>query len=88
MKLEDIGFYTLSNERARKTSVISPIMRAELILTDRCNFRCPYCRGLRKDLCGDMSFPLAQEHLSLLFSRNCLDVCVAYNNEAEKIDGN
>lgn len=46
MKLEDIGFYTLSDERALNSSVSSPLYRCELIVTKRCNFKCPYCRGL------------------------------------------
>lgn len=44
MKLEEIGFYTLSDERARSANVSTPLTRCELILTGRCNFRCPYCR--------------------------------------------
>jgi len=44
--LENIGFYTLSDERARRSSASSPLMRCELILTGRCNFRCPYCRSV------------------------------------------
>ena len=47
MNLEDIGFYTLSNDRAKNSSVESPMWRCELILTGRCNFKCPYCRGLK-----------------------------------------
>lgn len=54
MKLEEIGFYTLSDERALTSSVTSPLWRCEMILTDRCNFSCLYCRGLRQDLRGDM----------------------------------
>ena len=42
--LEDIGFYTLSDQRARSASATSRLMRCELILSARCNFRCPYCR--------------------------------------------
>jgi len=57
MKLEQIGFYTLS---AKTTSPKSPIMRAELLLTDRCNLKCPYCRGLKSELKGDISLPYAQ----------------------------
>ncbi|NJO58758.1 MAG: radical SAM protein [Richelia sp. RM2_1_2] len=49
MKLEDIGFYTLSDARAEGVSDSSPLMRCELILTESCNFRCGYCRGIRKD---------------------------------------
>lgn len=44
MRLEEIGFYTLSDERVRNTSEASRLSRCELILTSRCNFRCPYCR--------------------------------------------
>lgn len=56
MKLEDIGFYTLSDERANNVSWKSDLQRCELILTDRCNFRCKYCRGIKKELRGDMKF--------------------------------
>jgi len=44
MKLEDIGFYTLDDQRAMVANSISPLHRCELLLTDRCNFNCPYCR--------------------------------------------
>ena len=54
MRLEDIGFYTLSDYRASQCSQTSPLWRCELILTDRCNFKCVYCRGLRSDCKGDM----------------------------------
>jgi len=64
MKLEDIGFYTLSNDRAHNASVESPLMRCELIVTDRCNFRCPYCRGLREDCRGDMPLARADQVLN------------------------
>jgi MoaA/NifB/PqqE/SkfB family radical SAM enzyme len=47
MRLEDIGFYTLSDHRAKTSSESSPIQRAEILVTDRCNFKCPYCRGMR-----------------------------------------
>ncbi len=60
MKLEDIGFYTLSEKRAKNTSISSPLMRCELILTDKCNLKCPYCRGLKKELQGEMNLPQAQ----------------------------
>ena len=55
MKLENIGFYTLSDVRAKNASDKSPLQRCELILTDRCNFHCPYCRGLDRQYQGDMS---------------------------------
>ena len=53
-KLEEIGFYTLSDLRASKSCTISPLYRCELILTDRCNFQCPYCRGIEDQYKGDM----------------------------------
>jgi len=56
MKLEDIGFYTLFDGRARDSGPTSALWRCEVILTDMCNFRCPYCRGLREDCKGTMSY--------------------------------
>ena len=44
MKLEQIGFYTLSDQRAATASLTSNLQRCELLLTGRCNFKCPYCR--------------------------------------------
>jgi len=61
MKLEDIGFYTLSDERAMNVSLKTPLSRCELILTDACNFKCPYCRGLRQDCKGTMPFETASK---------------------------
>ena len=52
IELEDIGFYTLSRERAATTTIHTPLTRCELILTDRCNFKCTYCRGLKKEQRG------------------------------------
>lgn len=54
MTLEQIGFYTLSDVRAAGASETSRLMRAELILSARCNFACPYCRGV-----GGPDLPLA-----------------------------
>jgi MoaA/NifB/PqqE/SkfB family radical SAM enzyme len=44
--LREIGFYTLSDARAASASTTSPLKRCELIVTGRCNFRCPYCRHI------------------------------------------
>lgn len=60
MKLENIGFYTLSDKRAKESNENSPMYRCEMILTDRCNFKCPYCRGLRNDCLGDMNIDSAK----------------------------
>ena len=52
-KLEDIGFYTLSNKRAAEASEKSGMKRCEMIITEYCNFKCPYCRGLDASIYGD-----------------------------------
>lgn len=55
-KLDDIGFYTLSDERARTCSTTSPMTRACFMITGRCNFKCPYCNGSARN----EDFTLAQ----------------------------
>lgn len=46
MKLEEIGFYTLCDQRAKEASETSRLYRVEMLLTGRCNFSCPYCRNV------------------------------------------
>lgn len=53
MKLEDIGFYTLSNKRAENTCYNSQMKRCEMIINEYCNFKCPYCKGLAKQVFSD-----------------------------------
>jgi MoaA/NifB/PqqE/SkfB family radical SAM enzyme len=65
MALEDIGFYTLTDERARSASASSPLSRCELILTSACNFRCPYCRGLSEGQRGSIDPAAAMETVRL-----------------------
>jgi len=55
MNLDDIGFYTMTDDRCASASVASPLARGELILSSRCNFRCPYCRHV-----GGGDLPKAQ----------------------------
>lgn len=50
--LKQIGFYTLSDERVKNASEKSRMMRCELIITEYCNFKCPYCRGLKPEVFG------------------------------------
>ncbi|MCP4341292.1 MAG: radical SAM protein [Desulfobulbaceae bacterium] len=57
MKLEEIGFYTLSDERVRVSSHTSDLERCELLITSKCNFKCPYCRGT--DPSADITFEQA-----------------------------
>lgn len=74
MKLENIGFYTLSDYRASQTSVNSPLWRCELILTHRCNFRCVYCRGLRDDCRGDIQLIDALDIIDLWASQGLKNI--------------
>lgn len=68
MKLEDIGFYTLSEKRAKEASITSNLKRCELLVTDRCNLKCLYCRGIKKELRGDLSLEFCQYVLNLWIS--------------------
>lgn len=63
--LDNIGFYTLTDARAKGASEKSPLWRCELILTDKCNFKCSYCRGLRDDIKGTMPFNDAYKTVEL-----------------------
>ena len=64
-KLEDIGFYTLEDERARNTSSTSPMWRCEMLIIGDCNFNCPYCRGFRNfsERCGKINTQIAESVL-------------------------
>jgi len=74
MKLEEIGFYTLSNERAKAVTWHSPLQRCELILTDRCNFNCPYCRGIEQQYRGDLPLRVAMNTLNVWISQGLKNV--------------
>lgn len=74
MKLEDIGFYTLSDKRAWNASTVSPLWRCELILTDRCNLRCVYCRGVQPEIQGDMPFDQATKIIDLWMSQKLKNI--------------
>ena len=65
MKLEEIGFYTLEDNRAKNISISSPLWRCELILTDVCNFKCPYCREMRSECQGSISLEQAKKVVDL-----------------------
>lgn len=74
MRLEDIGFYTLEDERAANVSEKTPLWRCELILSDRCNFNCPYCRGIKEEHKGDMSLEEAKRIVSLWASEGLRNI--------------
>jgi molybdenum cofactor biosynthesis enzyme MoaA len=67
MKLEEIGFYTLEDQRAQNVTGISPMWRCEMLVTGRCNFACPYCRGFEtiSEDCGDISPDVAKEVINI-----------------------
>lgn len=66
MRLEDIGFYTLFDKRAQEASATSDLMRCEILITDRCNFKCPYCRGVMPSINGEMEPSHVNKILALL----------------------
>ena len=74
MKLEQIGFYTLNDIRAKTASSTSQLQRCELILSDACNFKCPYCRGLRKDISGTMDISKAKYIIDLWAKDNLKNI--------------
>lgn len=65
MKLENIGFYTLNDKRAQNVSISSDLQRCELILSDKCNFKCLYCRGVKNEFRGDMTLKDAKKTVDL-----------------------
>ena len=65
MRLDEIGFYTMCDERAKTSSKNTPLYRAELILTDKCNFSCPYCMKLKKEAQGTLPYKEAKRILKL-----------------------
>jgi molybdenum cofactor biosynthesis enzyme MoaA len=44
--VNNIGFYTLTDLRAKNCLNNPPLNRCEMIVTSQCNFKCPYCRGV------------------------------------------
>lgn len=68
--LKDIGFYTLSDDRAKNISLTSQMKRGEIILLEACNFNCPYCRGLKDEIYGDRK----DKKLSLEEVKNIIDI--------------
>jgi molybdenum cofactor biosynthesis enzyme MoaA len=68
--LNNIGFYTLTDSRA--TNFHSNLERCEMIVTEACNFRCPYCRGVgaySRDCRGHIKFDVAKSVLEYWISR-------------------
>jgi molybdenum cofactor biosynthesis enzyme MoaA len=62
--LDKIGFYTLTDERAKGKH--NNLERCEMIVTSNCNFKCPYCRGVQaysRDCRGDIEYNIATDTL-------------------------
>jgi molybdenum cofactor biosynthesis enzyme MoaA len=72
--LSKIGFYTLSNHRAINSSYKSDLYRCEMIVTDRCNFNCPYCRGVDDYLKGDIDYEKANDILDIWISNGLKNI--------------
>jgi molybdenum cofactor biosynthesis enzyme MoaA len=55
--LNDIGFYSLTDNRAKLQH--NNLIRCEMIVTEFCNFKCPYCRGVKaysRDCSGNINY--------------------------------
>jgi MoaA/NifB/PqqE/SkfB family radical SAM enzyme len=77
MMLDEIGFYTLSDKRARDVALnpfATDLQRCELILTDACNFRCPYCRGIQEQFRGTMHLEKAKKVVDIWVAGNCHNI--------------
>lgn len=74
MKLEEIGFYSLSDERACNSTIYTDLIRCEVILTDKCNFKCPYCRGSNNYTKGTLSFDRAKYIVDIFGSHNIQNI--------------
>ena len=70
MDLKEIGFYSLYDERVLNTSADSQMKRCEMIITEYCNFKCPYCRGLKNEIYGNRKI----KQLSLPEIKNNIDL--------------
>lgn len=71
MKLDDIGFYTLTDKRAENASSETNLMRCEILLTPKCNLKCPYCRGLKH---RELTLPYVHYILSLWIDEGLTNV--------------
>ena len=73
-KLKQIGFYTLEDYRVKNVNENSPMWRCEIIITEYCNFNCPYCRGLNKGIYGSRKIKqLSFEEIKKVIDIWCLN---------------
>lgn len=78
MKLEDIGFYTLSDERTKNVTnfftSMPPMIRAEIIMTNECNLSCVYCRELRPEINVTISEDKIKSYIDILAHHNLKNI--------------
>lgn len=72
MKLEEIGFYTLSDDRATRATHKTRLERCEVLVTDACNFKCGYCRS--NNICGNTKTDNIRETLAYWFKHNLRNI--------------
>jgi molybdenum cofactor biosynthesis enzyme MoaA len=72
MKLEKIGFYTLTDKRAKNLKYDCNIERAEVILNNKCNFDCVYCKDKKGNY--EISIRKAKKIIDLLADRNVKNI--------------
>lgn len=73
-KLEDIGFYTIDDYRLNRKDIYPAWWRCEMILTDKCNFKCKYCRGLDKKIKGSMNINITIKILHTWFKQGLKNI--------------
>lgn len=81
MRLDDIGFVTITEQRAQRVAQggNAPLTLLELMVTGACNFKCPYCRGPHPNL--------RQHHISRQEWQQVFDLLVTDKTYVVRITG-
>jgi molybdenum cofactor biosynthesis enzyme MoaA len=70
MKLEDIDFLEVIDERAKNIKH-GKISYCEWIITSNCNFNCPYCNRLEPRQIPDLSLAQIKDYIQILANMDC-----------------
>ena len=70
MKLEDIGFLEVVEERAERITH-GKISYCEWIITSNCNFNCPYCNRLEPRHTADLTLEQIRSYTKILAGMGC-----------------
>lgn len=70
MKLDDIGFLEVIEERARDIST-GKISYCEWLITSDCNFNCPYCNRLEPRYIPDLDLIQVRKYIKILSDMKC-----------------